>query len=244
MLNVVRNTSIRNKLAWTSEKTIKRIGKRRSRTNPCPNDCLYCGTEVNIDKRRPVDGHGVVTDEFAETILGVCRKRADDWAMEVEGRIQYLRDLHANDTVYHQTCSCNFRSMRSVPRQFTPVSSEKRAKPGRPINENQEAAFKKVCQYLESQDEQQMTMRDLHSKLSEFNDDAQSATYSIKHLKRRLVEKFGDEIHVSGEGGLDDIVAMAESESKILRECYANRQSTEPDKKTIYSTCCFETADA
>jgi len=45
----------------------------------------------------------------------VCRKRADDWANDVQARILCVHDLHAADAVYHKVCSVNFRTLKQMP---------------------------------------------------------------------------------------------------------------------------------
>jgi len=39
------------------------------------------------------------------------------------GRISYANDLHAEDAVYHNQCSINFRTGRNIPKKFEPHDS-------------------------------------------------------------------------------------------------------------------------
>jgi len=39
----------------------------------------------------------------------------DNWGNEILSQIEFSRDLHASDAVYHQVCSVNFRLGRDKP---------------------------------------------------------------------------------------------------------------------------------
>ena len=41
-------------------------------------------------------------------------ERNDSWSTNVLSRIQFVQDLHAADAVYHQKCSVNFRTGKSL----------------------------------------------------------------------------------------------------------------------------------
>ena len=43
-----------------------------------------------------------------------CKERNDSWGRTVMARIEYSRDLHASDAIYHQTCSVKFRTGQIV----------------------------------------------------------------------------------------------------------------------------------
>ena len=47
--------------------------------------------------------------------MAVCRKRADDWANDVQAKILCVHDLHAADAVYHKVCSVNFCTLKQIP---------------------------------------------------------------------------------------------------------------------------------
>ena len=80
------------------------------------NDCLFCGQNV-VKQGTREKWHPVLTLEFQSTLLGVCKRRNDDWARIIEGRIASVGDLHAADAVYHHICSTNFRTSRGIPKK-------------------------------------------------------------------------------------------------------------------------------
>lgn len=125
---------------------------------------------------RPIEGSWVKTLEFSGSILDVCKQRSvnDDWSLQVRGRVEYLNDLHAMDTIYHQSCSTNFRTMKSIPQQYASiVETTKPAKVGRPSNKDQESAFSAVCDYLEKNDDE-ITIPELVLKMKSCLNDPKS----------------------------------------------------------------------
>ena len=62
------------------------------------------------------------------------------------GRLEYAQDLHAADSVYHQTCSVNFRTGKGIPKQFSSdyEKDAEKAKQGRPVDAVKNSAFAKV----------------------------------------------------------------------------------------------------
>ena len=96
-------------------------------------------------------------------MLEACRNRQDDWSLKVKARVEFVPDLPDADTVYHQTCSANFRTGKQVPRKYTHDDSTTK-KLGRPYDSAQTQAYKKVILYLEQNDEEQITINDLIQK--------------------------------------------------------------------------------
>ena len=106
----------------------------------------------------------VKTREFQESIAKICRERCDDWSLVVLGRLEYAQDLNAMQAVYHQSCSVNFRTGKQLPKQYVDLGSygAKRIKQqGRPVDNVKFSAFMKVVNYLEENEEEQVTIADL-----------------------------------------------------------------------------------
>nr|XP_055038535.1 uncharacterized protein LOC129426304 [Misgurnus anguillicaudatus] len=153
-------------------------------------DCLFCGTTITHGSK---DTSSVKTDTLAKSVLECCDNRADQWAFTVKGRIKYYgSDLHAADCVYHHLCSSSFRNGYNIPIQFQKDPEAKRRKSGRPKNEDQEQAFMKVCFYLESNDEEQLTITHLRDKIKESLTHPDSEPYGNQYLKRKLRQQYQD----------------------------------------------------
>ena len=76
------------------------------------DNCLFCGQQASQTdtSKRGIDVFPVRTKDFQINIEKICRERNDSWSTNVLSRIQFLQDLYAADTVYHQKCSVNFRT--------------------------------------------------------------------------------------------------------------------------------------
>ena len=87
-------------------------------------------------------------------------------------RIEYSRDLHASDALYHQSCSVKFRKGRDIldVNLSEPLAKKRR---GRHLNSEKEVAFTKVLQYLEANDEEQISVNNLIEKMKEYLGDKQ-----------------------------------------------------------------------
>ena len=83
-------------------------------------DCFSCRTNVDLEdqKRRQGDVFRVTTLETKHTVLQTFFERKDEWAEVVRARILYVHDLPADDAIYHQACSVNFRTKKQIPMQF------------------------------------------------------------------------------------------------------------------------------
>lgn len=51
--------------------------------------------------------------------------------------------------------------------------------------------------------------------------------YSQTYLKKKLIEKFWDNLIVTLTSGLPDIVTLSPTSSKVLRECHDSKTQTE-----------------
>ena len=217
--------------------SIKRSARVSAGLSESKNNCLFCRMGVILGS---LDCSYVKTDSFTQTILECCDGRCDDWSFTVKGQIEYYGgDLHAAGCLYHYSCSGNFRSGRDIPLQFQSGPEVKRQKSGRPKDEDQEQAFSKMCSYLDSNDEEQLTITDLRGKMQEFLTGKDSLPYSNYYLKNKLKEHYGSSIHIAEGEGLHNVVTMREKTSQILRsylKCTTQKVNEELQKKAIIET--------
>ncbi len=120
----------RNKLSelvYTEMPPTKRL--RRSEVTPFNfvERCIFCGKmcALHKDSKNPsrwrrdllcrTSDRGFSTKTFKEVILDVCKSRNDEWAWQVEVRLQgTISDLHAVDARYHDDCRTKFMAPRSI----------------------------------------------------------------------------------------------------------------------------------
>lgn len=93
-------------------------------------------------------------------------------------------DLPAADAVYYQTCCSNFRTLRQIPKTFQreeECTHSKKAR-GQSLNPTQMSAFLEVAQYLQENDDEQITVLDLVDKMEE---NCGELAYSAVHMKTK-----------------------------------------------------------
>ena len=185
-LNYINKKEIeRHKRTKSDVLPAKRTSRRSTGSFERKTDCLFCGNDIVTSKRSADydDFSCVRTETFVEKILAQCKTRSDEWAVTIQGRIEYFSgDLHAADSLYHHSCDVHFRTDRSVPmhhRHDGDGPSGKRQKAGRPKDSNQEQAFLRMCCFFEENDEEQLTVTDLANKLKQYLQGSDSAPYSI-----------------------------------------------------------------
>ena len=76
--------------------------------------------------------------------------------------------------------------------------------------------------YIENNDKEQYEIAEIVEIMAcylnaSIDVDSSLTPYSSKYMKKKLVEKYGDSISISGEAGKGDVVMMQETVRKILR---------------------------
>ena len=106
------------------------------------DNCLFYGQQASQTdtSKRGIDVFPVRTEDFQVNIENICRERNDSWSTNVLSRIQFVQDLHAADAVYHQKCSVNFRTGKSLP---SPTPNKKKTT-GRPPKQGVQIAFQRI----------------------------------------------------------------------------------------------------
>ncbi len=121
----------------------------------------------------------VWTIELKDTVLTMCQERNDSWAHSVLARISSAHDLHAADAIYHKACDINFRTMRQIPTGFRKEKlCTKKVKLGRPEELDRAEAFLEVAKFLEENDDEQITINDLISKMEVILDGSEYSAFS------------------------------------------------------------------
>ena len=109
----------------------------------------------------------VLTLEFQETLLTYCAKRQDDWADAVHSRLEAIHDLPAEEALYHRDCYNHSSDGRSIPSTIQGGGPFKKVKHGRPKSSTKVAAFHTPVTYLEENDDETITLDQLHAIMKE-----------------------------------------------------------------------------
>ena len=87
-----------------------------------------------------------------------------------------------------------------------------------------------VANFLEENDDEQITISDLISKMEAILDGSEYSAYSRAHMRSKLKEHFGDNIVIAHINGKSDVVTFRNTAATILQDFYNSRQK--PDLST------------
>ena len=159
-------------------------------------------------------------------LLRVTRKRNDEWASEVAGRLQHINDLVAAEAAYHLRCKTNFERLSS--RQNTLEQCSK------PTMSDKEESFVTLCEWLESQLENGvLTLEEVYHKQISLDN---NSIYCKKWLKQKLLVKYAEKLHFVSEDGKKDILCFTDVTNTILRDYQKKKESTKDEKNLIIET--------
>jgi len=167
--------------------------------------CFYCCSPAEIRSRKNtrIVTSTVMTLPICVNIINICHKRNDPWALEVAGRLNSCHDLVAAEAFYHRPCYWTFVKMRdvsslnyAVTNPVQPCSSTSSASAsgciGRPVDIVMYSAFDKMCKWFEVSDDELHSLDELQGKIRDITQNNDNAVYSVKQLKRKLEERYGE----------------------------------------------------
>ena len=135
-------------------------------------------------------------------------------------------------------CSVNFRTKKHIPAvHYHHLRISKKAKLGRPQHKERTDAFLEVASFLEENDDEQITINDLISRMEENLENSEHGAYSYPHMQLKLDEHFGDRIIQTEINGKPNVVTFRNKAKAVLHEFYSH-QKTDPetDKRRIVQT--------
>ncbi len=198
------------------------------------DNCLFCGNpdkysgKVKDWKLIPVRTTGT-----SQTLISICDTRKDAWSDIVRGRIEFAPDLHAADARYHYLCNINFRTGKEIPKQFASSDSfSKCVSKGRPQDAIRAEAFINVANYLQTHDEEQTTINDLITKMSEYlPPDVQP--YGFSHMKASIQKHFGEDIVITEINGKPNVVTFRHTASSIISDFHSQPKDIDQQSEKL-----------
>jgi hypothetical protein len=171
--------------------------------------CFFCGLECLDDVGEVAKPNmcirRVKTVEIKDSILSQCEKRSDDWGFKVQGRLLTCCDLFAEEAVYHKNCHTSFF--------YVPIHSTS----GRPVDKMKAENFEQICDWLEVNDTELVTLQDVVEKgRSLANNDRD--LYSDKWIKDKLIERYGDHIQFCEVRGKRNVICWKDMAAYILNK--------------------------
>ena len=93
---------------------------------------------------------------------------------------------------------------------------------GRPIDSARHSIFEKLCDWLEVADEELYTLAELQDRMKEIG--ASDDVYSIKRLKRKLIEHYEDHILFSEISGKKNVICFHDMAKRIISNKWYNER--------------------
>ena len=193
--------------------------------------CLFCGETANktaeLKKprkyRRSI--HEVATLTLQETVRARAKERNDKLGYLVLSRIDSVIDLVAAESKYHRKCYNDFCKTNC---DSGASCSHKTV--GRPCQAGASEAFNRLCDIIDDNNECQYSLQELHRMMMEAADTTETV-YTVRTLKQKLLDRYGESITVSKCKG-NDIVSFTEAVSRSLGDSwYKNRDSNIQDER-------------
>ena len=160
------------------------------------------------------------------TILNAIGSRTDDEAVAIKRRILTCSDLPAVDARYHVACRQKLdRQSLHFQRVKSPTYSATKQR-GRPINDSQTKSFNALCQLLEEECEL-YSLAELYEKMRFLSDDPNDSSQifsSKQYLKKKLLEKYGDEILFTNHANKSDVVSFKWNADNIINDAWYNQR--------------------
>lgn len=188
------------------------------------NNCLFCGDlcdfasekKKNVHKRRKMWEVRVL--HLKQKISDFAKERNDELGEKVFKRVNSVICLVAEEARYHEVCYSHFFTKK--------LSSLKR---GRPKDEQIDAAFEKLCKFIDESEDCQFTLHELMRYLEENMPESSSVTE--KTLKNRLMNSYGDGVMFFQMKTKPTLVCFRGSGLKLINTWYTEREKSEEDER-------------
>ena len=158
---------------------------------------------------------------FQQTILAHCHNRQDDWVTTVQSYLSAVNDLPAEEAIYHRSCKAMFLSDKDFHGLlFEEETSSKRRKLGRPTSLTKAGALKFVFRYLEDNDDETVTLQELHQHMITESGLDEEDVYTQVQLKRELGKHYGSRVSITTVRNLPNIVTLTSNLKSIVQEAH------------------------
>ena len=195
--------------------------------------CFFCAKTV--DERHPhIPTRTASVLPFKDVVLKQCRQREDEWAAEVETRLNGCVDLVAADAIYHKQCHSKFMLNKNL---LSPCNDTDCKKGGRKPDVEMLEYFEMLCLWLENEAEEELyTLEELRLKMFEFSKG--NDVYSVKWLKQKLCDKYKDTLYFADVDGKPNVLCFKNKTSSIINEKWYNdkKSKVEDEAERIVET--------
>ena len=231
----------------------KEYVKKRKRSSDATNDgtsilrskntfdfhlkCFLCGIEVTVRERKSksVCFVSCKNKEVDTNVKNQIRIRGEDeWAIAVNGRMQFINDLHAEDAMYHTVCMSNFRNGKSIPAKYS-VNPKELVKVGRPQDPIREKAYTDAKSFLSKKvlDDELVTLSDMQNIMNNSLEGVAGEAFTTKWIQSRLSADFPSDIFIATVNGRENVITFRSSANKILSDFHKSSKDVNPEEEKI-----------
>jgi len=191
--------------------------------------CFFCKLPADFESDKSAVRQ-VQTLELREAILTQCSVRGDEWALDVQGRLEDCVDLVHPEAVYHCYCHTRFFQGRDL---------SKTGACGRPEDTVNADAFDNLCdcEWLESSCEDRLyTLDDLQQHMSNYVFDKfgrlPDSVYSTRYLKKKLQMKYGENVYFAEVSGRKNVMCFRNLCSFIINDKWYDDRNHDPEQES------------
>lgn len=130
----------------------------------------------------------------------------------------------------------NFRTKKQIPAAYKSDTEQesKTMKTGRPQHDERTAAFLVVAKYIEENNDEQITKKDLIDLMQQKLAHSESEAYSYSYMKKRLKEHFGEKIIYTQMDGKPNMITMRTTAKMVLQDYYdTQKKETNTNEEKI-----------
>ncbi|KAK3932952.1 Elongation factor 4, partial [Frankliniella fusca] len=231
--------------AFTDKRKVDQLKKEDSKENrpllrsdqpPFAFDahCFFCAQalptprDIKKNPSRYLDVKCIQTSEAEATVkAAISGRSADEWAKQVQLRVDSVLSLFAADARYHLQCYRNFTHPRHL---ATPSPSPTHCHRGRLPDQAKQRGFEELCKFLEANDECQFSTVELSKKLQELT---VGEAYSERQALRKLQERYGENIVLVVKSGGKSVLCFKGTASRILTDNWYAERKADPSAERL-----------
>ena len=200
--------------------------------------CFLCGIEVT-ERERQTEGISRVSCKEREVDISIeeqiLKRGNDEWAIAVNGRMQFISDLRDEDAIYHPVCMTNFRLGCAIPTKYSGNVPKKSEKLGRPQDAEREKPYTDAKQFLleKVRNDELVTLYDMQTATSDALTDTVLTPFTTKWIQSRLMTDFPDEIFIATVNGRVNVITFRSTTNKILSNFHKTSKNIDSKEEKI-----------
>lgn len=114
--------------------------------------------------------------------------------------------------------------------RLLPLTKKKKGT-GRPQREESQAAFCQTLEYLIKNEDEQLTVNDMVTKMSELC--GENLSYSQVHMKSKIQNHFGEDVIITEINGRPNVITLRKTAKNILQDFHQSQSQNDPEVEKL-----------